>query len=145
MKKTVRKTVEMAICYSNGTWQAGQFVEVEDPGCGCCDGPDDWFEAERLEKLGREVLQKQLDANSATRLPTGIDVTGMWLYHYGNEEEEGGSKPLRRSEVRCVLFFKMDEITVGSEIEQQAAAIEQVNLALQRQPYGLGAKLEKSP
>lgn len=49
-----------------------------------------------------------------------------------------------RSEVLVRLCFDMGQVTTGSEIEQQAAAIEVVNLALQRQPYGLGAQIFKA-
>jgi hypothetical protein len=51
--------------------------------------------------------------------------------------------PILRSEIKVRLSFDLDEVTVGSEIEQQDAAIEVINLLLQREPHGLGARLEK--
>ena len=62
---------------------------------------------------------------------------------YNSMDDECPDIP-RRSEVRVRLSFDMGQITTGSEIEQQAAAIEVVNLVLQRQtftPYGLGAQI----
>lgn len=59
---------------------------------------------------------------------------------YNSMDEECPDTP-RRSEVRIRLCFDMGQTTVGSEIEQQAAAIDQINLTLQREPYGLGAQI----
>ena len=47
----------------------------------------------------------------------------------------------QRSELWVRLTFDMGQITEGSEEEQQMAAVEQINLTLQRQPYGLGAQI----
>jgi len=60
----------------------------------------------------------------------------------GNYPNDDPSPPMR-SEVMVKLSFDLDEITVGSEKEQQAAAIEVINLTLQREPFGLGARLDE--
>jgi len=39
------------------------------------------------------------------------------------------------------LTFDSDQITSGSDEEQIQAAIDEINLVLQRQPYGLGAQV----
>lgn len=48
-----------------------------------------------------------------------------------------------RAEVFVKLSFDLDQMTVGSEEEQKAAVIEQINLVLQREPYGLGANISE--
>lgn len=62
---------------------------------------------------------------------------------YSSMDDECPGIPAR-SKVQVTLSFDLNEITTGSEIEQQDAAIEVVNLTLQRQPFGLGARLEKT-
>ncbi len=143
----MKRIVEMAICYSDGTWRAKFFVEVDDPGecCdspGCCGAQD---EAERLEKLGQEGLQRQLAAWSASHpdAAPGPDIVSMWLYHYGDEEEDETETP-QRSQVTCVLSFDMDMITEGSEAEQQDRVIKVVNFGLRSRAPALGASLEKT-
>lgn len=64
---------------------------------------------------------------------------GKGLYY--NTYEDSRPVPMR-SEVTVKLSFDLDEITAGSEQEQQDAAIEIINLALQREPFGLGARLD---
>lgn len=42
---------------------------------------------------------------------------------------------------RLVLQFDADQTTAGTAKAQLKQAVEQINLVLQRQPYGLGAQL----
>ncbi len=46
-----------------------------------------------------------------------------------------------RSEIVVRMAFDMGQITEGTEAEQQRAAVDIINLALQREPYGLGAQI----
>ena len=117
----MKRTLEMAICYSDGTWQAEHFVEVDDPGeyrtwPDCCGAQD---EGERLEKLGEEALQAQWDAvphgGQNVDGVVGPAVVAVWLYHYEDEVEEEDEA---RSQVACVLKFDQGKVTEGSEIEQ---------------------------
>lgn len=59
---------------------------------------------------------------------------------YNSMDDECPDCP-RRSEIIVRLCFDMGQITEGSEVEQQKAAVEVINLALQREPYGLGAQI----
>ena len=42
---------------------------------------------------------------------------------------------------RVDLQFDADQVTHGTKEQQAEQAIEQINLTLQRQPFGLGAQL----
>ena len=46
---------------------------------------------------------------------------------------------------RLDLQFDADQITAGSIKEQTRQALDQINLTLQRQPFGLGAQLIVHP
>jgi len=59
---------------------------------------------------------------------------------YNSMDDECPDVP-HRSEIVVRLSFDIGQITEGSEAEQQMSAVEQINLALQRQPYGLGAQI----
>lgn len=66
---------------------------------------------------------------------------GPGIYMMYNPMDDDCPETPMKSEVRVRLSFDMGQITEGSEIEQQAAAIEIINLALQREPHGLGAQI----
>lgn len=40
------------------------------------------------------------------------------------------------------IEFDADQATTGTNIEQARSAMEQINLALQRQPYGMAARVD---
>lgn len=46
---------------------------------------------------------------------------------------------------RLDLQFDADQITAGSSTEQARQALDQINLTLQREPFGLGAQLITHP
>lgn len=70
-------------------------------------------------------------------------VFGPGSYMLYNSMDDQCPEIPRMHECDVRLIFQLDQTTVGSEIEQTAAAIDQINLTLQREPYGLGARLEK--
>ena len=84
----MKRTLEMAVCYSDGTWDDGHFVGIDDPG---------ELDETQLERLGREALQAQLDAGSFIKK---FVITGMWLYNSGEETKE---ELPRRTEVQVKL------------------------------------------
>lgn len=61
---------------------------------------------------------------------------------YNSYDDDADDLPAR-SELQVKFSFDLGEITVGSEREQQDAAIELVSLMLQREPYGLGAQISR--
>lgn len=80
----------------------------------------------RIEEVGRVHAAAQYGAG--------------WYVLYNSRDDDCPDVP-RTSEVKVRLSFDLDQTTVGSEIEQQAAAIDSINLTLQREPYGLGAQI----
>lgn len=46
---------------------------------------------------------------------------------------------------RLDLQFDADQVTKGTPLNQAHQAIDQINLVLQREPYGLGAQLIDHP
>lgn len=66
---------------------------------------------------------------------------GAYRMYNSMDDECPCLKVPKRLGVVVVLEFDADKVTVGSEKYQQGAAVELVNLALQREPYGLGANI----
>jgi len=62
---------------------------------------------------------------------------------YNSMEDDCPEVVPQRSEIVVKLSFDMGQTTVGTEEQQREAAIDQINMTLQRDPYGLGAILEK--
>lgn len=80
----------------------------------------------RLEEVAREHAQAQYGP-------------GAYML-YNSMDDECPECPFRHSIV-VRLSFDVNQTTVGSGTEQQLAAIDQVNLTLQREPHGLGAQI----
>lgn len=69
----------MAVCYTDGTWRAEFFVEIDDPG-GC--------DNERLELLGIEVLKEKFNSDGTNPIvlewkppPVCPGIAHIWLYN----------------------------------------------------------------
>jgi len=110
------RPIEMYLLRENNTWTS---VTVEIP----ADTP-----AEFIEEVGRCHAEAK------------FGVAPYMLYN--SMDDECPEVPVR-SEIVVNLSFDMGQTTVGTAEKQQAAAIEQVNLTLQREPHGLGARIEK--
>lgn len=109
------RPIEMYRIMEDGTWDT---VMVEIPAN---------TDPNRIEEVARIQAVKKWGLAAYT------------LYNSMDDECPDGVPP--RSQVEVMLSFDMDQQTVGSEIEQQRAAIDQINLTLQRDPYGLGARI----
>ena len=110
------RPIELVRCNDDRTWDT-VMVEIPvntDRGC--------------LEKVARDYAEAKY---------------GRGVYSLYNSYEDSCPATMR-SEVMVKLSFDLDEITVGSEKEQIAAVIEVINLSLQREPFGLGARLDES-
>lgn len=78
----MRRIVEMAVCYTDGTWRAGFFAEIDDdPGCDCttveCMERNNLA---RLEALGQKRITEQLSIHSKSK-SAGPDIAHIWLYN----------------------------------------------------------------
>jgi hypothetical protein len=123
MTEMPNRPIEMGVATSDGTFY---YVTVNVP----ADTPvDKLFEVCQAEAL--KLHQEREDDR---------EVRGTWLHD--TQDDECPDFP-RRLEVTCILSFDADETTVGTDIEQGEAAVDQINLVLQREPHGLGARLEK--
>lgn len=122
MGEIPNRTVEMyrlSDGEDTGTWDT---VMVELP----ADTPD-----YRLEEVARTHAAAQYGE-------------GAYLMYNSMDDEcpkvERGPERLRAV---VILEFDADQLTVGSKEEQEIAAVELVNLTLQREPYGLGANVRR--
>ncbi len=114
------RPIEMYLLRENNTWTP---VIVDIP----ADTPPDRI---IIEEAGRDAMKERF----------GECVTML----YNSMDDECPEIP-ERSEIVVKLTFDMGQTTVGAEEKQQAAAIEQINLALQRVcGDGLGARIEKA-
>ena len=117
MTEIPNRTVEMYRMSDGGDTGTWQTVMVELPAN---------TRSFRLEKVAREHAQAQYGP-------------GAYML-YNSMDDECPECPVR-SEIVVRLSFDMGQTTVGSETEQDLAAIDQINLTLQRQPHGLGAQI----
>lgn len=73
----------MAVCYADGTWRAGFFAEIDDPGS-CCDSPGCCGVDARLEALGQKRITEQLSIHLSIHSKSksaGPDIAHIWLYN----------------------------------------------------------------
>lgn len=118
MSEKSKRPIEVYCLWPDQTWNSN-IVEIP------ADTPED-----QIEAVAKEYGERQF----------GPDCV-CWVYNTMDDE-----CPDMPRQYRCavILHFLLDQVTVGSEKEQEAAAIDRVNMLLQREPYGLGARLEKA-
>ena len=117
MKEIPNRTVEMYRISDGGTERTWSTVMVEIPAN---------TRPNRLEEVARIHAAAQ-------------HGPGAYML-YNSMDDECPDCP-QQSEIVVRLTFDMGQITEGSEAEQQMAAVEIINLSLQREPYGLGAQI----
>ena len=115
MKETPTRRVEMIQLNPDRTWEDGIMVEI----------PANTHPS-RIEEVARIHAAEQHGT--------------AWYVLYHSMDDECPNVPIR-SEMKVGLSFDLGQATVGSETEQQAAAIDAINLTLQREPHGLGAQI----
>lgn len=123
----------MLICWTDRTWTDGHFITI----------PVDTPEGQ-IEEAGRKSIIAHYDGDRKTHgsLRKADEIAYICLYNSNVGEVEPDKDVPKRSEIAVTLSFDLDQITTGSEIEQQAAAVDVVNLTLQREPFGLGASIK---
>lgn len=88
LEEGTKHTLNMAICYCDGTWESGFLVEVEDEG-ECCNGDECCHvleNYERLEKQGAEAIFKRFPKSKDVAIKTpGRQIVSVWLYLYSTE------------------------------------------------------------
>ncbi len=114
MTNDANRTIAMYRLAEDGTWDT---VRVEIPAN---------THSDKIEEVGRSHVDAQYGP-------------GAYML-YDSMDDDCPDGPMR-SRVEAVLSFDLGQTTVGTETEQQAAAIEQINLALRLHPHGLGARL----
>jgi hypothetical protein len=116
------RPIEMGIAFASGRWTT-EVVDIP------ADTPED----------------KILEVAQATI--RNIEMVGAWVYNSMDDDcpEVETEQTPRRLGCCVILSFDADQITMGQNCEQRDAAIEQVNLVLQREPHGLGARLQDPP
>lgn len=134
MTEIPNRPIEMGVALDTGTWETC-IVEI----------PADTAEADifRVAQdvvIGSDTSARQISLGLSEDCNGNVNITGTWVYN--SMDDDCPELPPHRSEVVVRLSFDTNQTTVGSEIEQQDAAIDQINLTLQREPYGLGARLD---
>lgn len=117
------RPIEMGVAFSDGQWES-HIVQI----------PADTSNAKLEEVGGEAVIIFCYDPRTTSR-----DIIGTWVY---NSMEDECPDVDRRADVRVRLSFDLNQITSGTELEQKAKAVERVNLALQDEPFGLGARID---
>jgi len=78
-----KHTLNMAICYCDGTWESGFLVEVESEG-DCCNGQEcchSLEEYEILERQGVDAIFKRFPKSEDVAIKTpGRQIVSAWLY-----------------------------------------------------------------
>ncbi len=119
------RPIEMGVALSNGNWYAGVMIDVP------ADTPKD-----KLQEVGSEIVLKSPALHEE-------EVAFIWVYNSMDDKCPEVEIPPRRLRLFCSLSFDADQVTTGTDREQEEAAVDQVNFALQREPYGLGARLDE--